>query len=182
MRTGTRQSLARAKHYLPRVRRILVKHGLPPSLALLPVVESAFYRCAQGSRDDRGLWQLRVVTARQLGLVVNERRDERLHPYRATRAAVRYLRALHRRYLDWPLALAAYNAGPSRVNRALARRPGASFWELADAGMLPPTSRDYVPRFLALVRITKGVGVCEPPGLPTQQADAQSLTVGARSH
>jgi len=85
--------------------------------------------------------------------VVNAHRDDRLQPERATRAAARYLRLLHERYGDWPLALAAYNAGEHRVDRALARDPEASFWRLAERGYLPRISRDYVPRFFAVVRV-----------------------------
>ncbi len=172
LRAATRESLARANHYyLPRLRRIFRKAGLPPSLALLPVVESEFYRQAQGRLDDRGLWQLRVVTAQRFGLVVNERRDQRLHPYRASRAAARYLRALHRHYRNWPFTLAAYNAGEHRVDRARAQRPKATFWQLADAGALPRSTREYVAHFLALVRVAEGTEMCRqtvdlgtPPG------------------
>jgi hypothetical protein len=165
LRAGTRDTLRRARPYLPRVRRIFVKNGLPPSLALLPVIESEFYRTAQGGLDDRGLWQFRVATAQRFGLVVNERRDQRLHPYRATRAAARYLRMLHRRYDgDWALALAAYNAGENRVDRARARRGGGSFWQLADAGLLPPTTINYVPRVLAVIRVVDGESTCRTDG------------------
>jgi hypothetical protein len=163
LRAGTRGTLVRARPYLPRVRRIFSKAGLPPSLALLPVIESDFYRTAQGRLDDRGLWQFRVATAQRFGLVVNERRDQRLHPYRASRAAARYLRILYRRYGDWPLALAAYNAGENRVARARARRPGASFWQLAEQGHLPRTTVEYVPRFLALIRVVDGKAACAAP-------------------
>src|SRR5439155_463797 len=83
--------------------------------------------------------------ARRFGLVVNAHRDDRLQPERATRAAARYLHILYERYGDWPLALAAYNAGERRVDRALARDPEASFWSLAERGWLPRISREYVP-------------------------------------
>ena len=164
LRTGVQQSMQRARWYLPRFRRILSKAGLPPSLALLPVVESEFHRLARGQGDDLGLWQFRGATAREFGLVVNERRDQRLHPYRASRAAARYLRHLHRHYRgDWPLALAAYNAGQRRVDLALARQPNATFWQLTDRGYLPATSREYVPRFLAVVRVVDGKQLCRLP-------------------
>jgi hypothetical protein len=167
LRAGTRDTLRRARPYLPRVRRIFVKAGLPPSLALLPVIESEFYRTAQGGMDDRGLWQFRVATAQRFGLVVNDRRDQRLHPYHATRAAARYLRMLQRRYDgDWALALAAYNAGENRIDRARARRPGASFWQLADDGLIPPTTSNYVPRVLAVIRVVDGESGCKTDAAP----------------
>ena len=131
-------------------------------LALLPAIESSFYATARGRRGERGLWQLRRATARRFGLVVNAHRDDRLQPERATRAAARYLHILYERYGDWPLALAAYNAGERRVDRALARDPEASFWSLAERGWLPRISREYVPRFFAVVRVA---GEREPTAL-----------------
>jgi membrane-bound lytic murein transglycosylase D len=159
----TRQGLARAARYLPGFRQILADRGVPPTFALLPLLESSFREDARGQLDELGLWQLRTDTARRFGLTVNAGRDERLHPARATGAAARYLHYLHARYRDWPLALAAYNAGEHRVDRALAPRPGASFWELADGRHLPHTSRNYVPRFIAVVRIIEGVRDCHRP-------------------
>ena len=153
LRQHTAESLARGQRYLPGLRKILEENGVPPSLALLPAIESSFYPTARGRRGERGLWQLRRATARRFGLVVNAHRDDRVHPERATRAAAHYLRLLHDRYGDWALALAAYNAGERRVDRALARDPEASFWRLAERGYLPRSSRDYVPRFFAVVRV-----------------------------
>ncbi len=162
-RADMRETLRRGQAYLPRLRRILQESGVPPSLALLPAVESSFHPDARGKHDDRGLWQLQGPTARRFGLVVTDERDDRLHPDHSTRAAARYLRLLHQRFRDWPTALAAYNAGENRVTRVRARKPGANFWELAASGHLPATSRDYVPRFLAVVRMSEGVHTCPRP-------------------
>jgi membrane-bound lytic murein transglycosylase D len=145
----------RGGRYLPKIRPILVAEGIPTSLALLPAIESGFRPAARGPTGSLGLWQFEARTARRFGLVVSRKRDDRLDPERSTRAAVRYLRKLHARYGDWPLALAAYNAGEGRVDKALARAPGATFWELAERGLLPPISRAYVPKFLALVRMVE---------------------------
>jgi hypothetical protein len=148
-----RASLARGERYLPRLRAILAREGLPQSLAFLPAVESGFDPHARGHYGELGLWQLRRPTARRFGLVVTAHRDERLEPERATEAAARYLGALRQRYGEWPLALAAYNAGERRIDRALAHEPNATFWELADHGRVPRTSRNFVSRFMALVRV-----------------------------
>ena len=157
---ATVHSIGRGSPVLPRVREIVAEAGLPAGIALLPAIESGFRPTARDGAGSAGLWQLQPATARRFGLVVNARRDDRLHLERSTRAATRYLRALHRRYGTWPLALAAYNAGEGRVDRALRRRPGASFWELAEARHLPPISRAYVPRFLALVRVAGPTSTC----------------------
>src|SRR5262249_26791303 len=159
-RASVSDSVSRGAPYLDQVRQILAEAGLPPTLALLPVVESGFRPGARGGLGCRGLWQLRAGTARRLGLVVNAHRDDRLDPELATRAAARCLRMLHARYGAWPLALAAYNAGEGRVDRALASRPGASFWDLAEDRRLPHASLDYVSHFLAVVRIVEPSHTC----------------------
>jgi len=115
---------------------------------------------ARGSHGELGMWQLRPATARRFGIEVNARRDERSHVDESTRAAARYLAFLFARYNDWPLSLAAYNAGEGRVDRALAQRPGATFWELAERGALPAISRDYVPKILAVVNVVAGPASC----------------------
>ncbi len=180
LRTTTQQGLERGEPYLPRLREIMAENGLPPSLALLPVVESGFRPRARGHFGDLGLWQLRKPTARRFGLVVTPQRDDRLQPEDSTRAAARYLRVLHRRYRDWPLALAAYNAGETRVDRARKRNPGSSFWQLADEGHLPRTSWNFVPRFLAVVRVGEGRAQCQSAGVGQAQVrreDAVRLDV-----
>lgn len=163
-RTDTDASLARGEQYLPRVRAIISDAGLPESLALLPVVESGYRTHARGYSGDVGLWQFRSPTARSFGLIVNKQKDERLHPYPASQAAARYLRALHRRYGDWPLALAAYNAGTVRVDRGVNAQPQMDFWQLSEAGYIPKMTRDHVSRFLAVARIVDAGRVCTRAG------------------
>jgi membrane-bound lytic murein transglycosylase D len=92
-------------------------------------------------------------TALDLGLRVDEYVDERRDPLRATDAALDYLEYLHGRFSSWYLAAAAYNAGPSRVERILRRhadgRTGDEdiYWEVLR--YLPRETRDYVPRLVA---------------------------------
>ena len=160
LREWTEQSVARGAPYLPRIREILAENGVPSDLALLPVIESGFLLRARGRSGELGLWQLRRPTARRFGLQVSARRDDRLHPERATLAAARYLRYLRARYGEWPLALAAYNAGERRIDRARAHDSAADFWQLADGGYLPRTSREFVPRFFAVVRMSEDGATC----------------------
>ena len=159
-RVATIDSLMRGGQYLGRFREILNDAGLPPGLALLPVVESSFRVNARGPGGSVGLWQLQAPTARRFGLLVNKRHDDRLDPERATQAAVAYLAMLHDRYEDWPLALAAYNAGEGRVDRALKRLPGADYWDLIESRRLSKITGDYVPRFFATVRMAEAGPNC----------------------
>jgi len=91
-------------------------------------------------------------TARQYGLVVNANQDDRLDVLKSTAAAAQYLHALHDQFGDWPLALAAYNAGPNRVVHGIDRINARNFWALSRDFALPDETRDYVPRVLAVMR------------------------------
>lgn len=152
--------LVPSRPIMPQLEAILVEHGLPRELAAVPAIESRYEASARGDHGELGLWQLRPATARRFGIEVTRKLDERARLDPSTRAAARYLAFLFTRYNDWPLALAAYNAGEGRVDRALAHRPGATFWDLAASGALPPISREYVPKILAVVRLNSGPESC----------------------
>lgn len=142
-------SLSRGLDFIPMIERELSEHGVPAELAYLPMVESRFRPDAVG-RTAVGLWQFTRSTARLYGLRVDRSVDERRDPAKSSRAAARYLRDLYDQFESWDLALAAYNAGPARVRRALKRRPSATFFELARHRLLPPITRRYVPKVLAI--------------------------------
>jgi membrane-bound lytic murein transglycosylase D len=151
-RVTVRDALARSGRYIEIIARELEREGVPPELAYLPAVESHFSCTAEG-RGTVGLWQFTRGTAQRYGLMVNSQVDERRDPERASRAAARLLRDLYEQFGRWGLALAAYNAGPAKVQQALDRHPGADFWQLADRGMLPARTRSYVPKVLAVAAI-----------------------------
>ncbi len=133
----------------------LAEHGLPPSLRYLPVIESGYSPSAVSSASAVGLWQFMAPTARALGVEVTRMVDDRRDPYVSTAAAADYLLELHGRYGSWFLALAAYNAGPDRINGLLERYlPGeepsdAVYWALRN--VLPKETADFVPNFLGAV-------------------------------
>jgi hypothetical protein len=154
----------RGGRHLPTVRRMIQDAGLPPGLALLPAIESGYRPDARGPHGSAGLWQLSAATARNHGLTVSATRDDRLDVERSTTAAISLLGNLHERYGTWPLALAAYNAGEGRVDRARSDQPEATFWDLSADRRLPPVTRHYVPKFLGLVRFATGDWLCPPEG------------------
>lgn len=141
---------AKAEAALPRLKTIFRESGLPAELAWLAEVESSFNASAKSPAGARGLYQLMPDTARSLGLSLFPF-DERAQPEKNARAAAQLLRELHQRFRSWPLALAAYNAGPGRVGRALEKAPKGKFSDIAAA--LPAETRMYVPKVLATVAV-----------------------------
>lgn len=156
-RMRTRPVPPRASELLPIVREAFIAEGVPPELAWLAEAESTFNPAARSPVGAKGLYQLMPATARELGLSTLLP-DERTHPEKSARAAARYLRELHGRFHDWPLALAAYNAGPGRIRRTLGSKNARTFAEISPA--LPVETRMYVPKVLAILAVRAGV----PPG------------------
>ncbi|MEE8395311.1 MAG: transglycosylase SLT domain-containing protein, partial [bacterium] len=154
---------------------IFAEEGLPLELAYLAAVESNFNHHARSRARATGLWQFMYYTARRFGLRVSYPwYDERLDPELSTRAAARFLVRLHDVYDSWELALAAYNAGEGRVNRALrrARRKGkkTDYWSLH----LPAQTREYVPAFMAVAMLYRSAtarGLTRPLPEPPRVID-----------
>lgn len=140
----------RLQRFLGYIHQQVLARGLPGELALLPIVESAMDPYAFSHGGAAGLWQFIPTTGKRFGLARNWWYDGRRDPIAATRAALDYLEGLHKRFGDWSLAIAAYNAGEGNVMKARRRGPeGANFWDLP----LPRETRAYVPRLLALSAI-----------------------------
>ena len=153
MRPSIQESLVRSAKYKPLIDKALDAEKLPRGLAYLPVIESAYLPALTSRAGARGIWQLMSETAGDYGLRVDWWVDERADPDRSTRAAATYLKDLYRQFNDWPLALAAYNAGPTRIRRALNDQGATTFWELLEAAAIPKETRGYVPTFFATLMI-----------------------------
>lgn len=127
----------------------LEKEGMPLELQYLPVIESAINPNAVSRAGAVGLWQFMPSTATGMGMEVNSLVDQRRDPYLSSKYAAKYFKQLYGIYGDWSLAIAAYNCGPGRVNKALRRAGGGKkdFWEIYN--YLPAETRDYVPAFIA---------------------------------
>jgi membrane-bound lytic murein transglycosylase D len=135
----------------------LAAKGMPQGLIYLAMIESGFNPTAKSPVRARGLWQFMSPTAKQYGLTVNRKVDERINPSRSTDAAVKYLSSLYDRLGSWYLAAAAYNSGEGTVLRALKNTTGKTRGTDADyfriSPRLPKETRDYVPKLIAASRI-----------------------------
>ena len=150
-RDRTEAMLGRTAIYYPMFEKMLAESGLPTDLKYLSVVESALNANAVSRSGAVGLWQFMPATGRECGLKINRTVDERKDPQKATEAAIKYLTRLYNRYNNWELALAAYNGGPGRVNRAIKRGRSKNFWKIRR--YLPRETRSYVPAFIAATYI-----------------------------
>jgi membrane-bound lytic murein transglycosylase D len=131
--------------------RTFQAEGVPVELLAVGWVESRFNPRALSPKGARGVWQFMPETARRYGLQVGDARDERTDLALSTRAAARHLADLYRQFGDWPLALAAYNAGAERVDAAIDRAHSREFRLLRP--WLPAETRLYVPAVLDAMRI-----------------------------
>lgn len=149
------EALSRGAKYLPSMRDILVREGLPAELAYLPLIESGYRPQAVSPAGAAGPWQFIPETGRRYGLRIDSLVDERRDPIKSTHAASQYLKDLHEMFGDWELSLAAYNSGEYRVARILANKDVDDFWDMRERGYLPSETSAYVPSFLAAVQIAR---------------------------
>ena len=150
------QSLRRAGKYRPYIASEMKKAGLPVELSWLPLIESGFKLRALSKSRALGLWQFIASTGYKFGLNRNYYIDERLDPVKSTKAAIAYLKELHKIFGDWTTVLAAYNCGEGRVLRIIRHQNINyldNFWDLFQK--LPRETAAYVPRFLAVLNIVK---------------------------
>lgn len=158
LRDFIQEGLTRGAKYLPMIQNVFRAEGLPLDLAYIPLIESAFKPNALSRAKAKGVWQFMSGTGRENGLRLDWYVDERSDPEKATVAAAKYLSTLADMFEgDWHLALASYNGGPGRVQRAMKRGRQTDFWKLAGAKTryLPRETREYVPMILAAMVIAK---------------------------
>ncbi|MCG8453071.1 MAG: LysM peptidoglycan-binding domain-containing protein [Spirochaetales bacterium] len=137
--------------------------NLPWELAAIPIVESNWRIDAVSSSGAVGPWQFLAATARGRNLVIDAWRDERRDVWKATQAAMEELAFYKRLQGDWPLAIASYNAGPTRIRKLRETSGLQSYWQLLESGHLPPETQSYVAKILAAAYVTSHAGRLEFP-------------------
>jgi membrane-bound lytic murein transglycosylase D len=138
------------------IESVFAKHGLPLELKYLAMVESDLKSNAVSRSGAVGMWQLMPQTARNFGLKVNGKTDERRNAYKSTVAAAKYLKSLYREFNDWLLVIAAYNGGSGRVFTAAKKSGSKSFWAMKR--FLPAETRGHVEHFISVHYLLEGKG------------------------
>lgn len=123
-REGVSRMMGISQLYYPMFEEVFDRFQLPVELRHLAVIESALIPYARSRVGATGLWQFMYPTGKHLGLQINSYIDERCDPYKSTVAAAQYLKYLFDLFKDWQMVLAAYNAGPGTISKAIRRSGG----------------------------------------------------------
>jgi membrane-bound lytic murein transglycosylase D len=147
--------LDRSARYIPSMRAIFREKNLPEDLVYVAMIESGFNPYAVSWARAVGPWQFMPHTGKLYGLRIDWWVDERKDPIKSTAAAAEHLKDLHNLFGSWPLALASYNAGAGKVQRALLRTQSEDFWDLKASRYIRRETKNYIPKYMAATIIAK---------------------------
>ncbi len=147
--------LDRSARYIPLMKDIFRDKNLPEDLVYVAMIESGFNPYAVSWAHAVGPWQFMPATGKSYGLKIDWWIDERKDPVKSTQAAAEHLKDLHNLFGSWPLALASYNAGAGKVQRAVLRTRSEDFWDLKASRYIRKETKNYVPKYMAATIIAK---------------------------
>ena len=147
--------LDRSTRYIPVMQDIFREKNMPEDLVYVAMIESGFNPYAISWARAVGPWQFMPHTGKLYGLKIDWWVDERKDPIKATHAAAEHFKDLHNLFGSWPLALASYNAGAGKVQRAVLRTRSEDFWDLKDSRYIRRETKNYIPKFMAATIIAK---------------------------
>ena len=146
-------AMERGGPYLAFIRREIAERNLPEELIFLPVIESGYLSTALSKSGASGLWQFMKNSMGPFDMKANDWMDERRDFWKSTQGALRKLEENYKHFGDWPLALAAYNAGLGEINRVIQRNGIRDYWALSEKNLLKTETAHYVPKLLAVAFI-----------------------------
>ncbi|MDD3476606.1 MAG: transglycosylase SLT domain-containing protein [Sulfurimonas sp.] len=141
--------------FIPTIKNILSKYGIPPEFLFLAMAESSFSTKAYSVKRASGLWQFMPNTAKLYGLRIDQYVDERRDVIKSTEAAAKYLSKLYEKFGKWYLAAIAYNCGDGRLSRAIKNANSDELTVLLDPKKqyIPKESRFYIRKIVSLAMI-----------------------------
>lgn len=140
--------MKRAHKYFPIIEPILAKNGIPDDFKYLAVAESGLDNVVSRA-GATGFWQIMKPTGKQYGLEINANVDERYHLEKSTEVACRYLNKYKKKYGNWTLTAAAYNAGTGSIDKYLGIQKVKDYYDL----LLGQETGRYVFRIMAIKEI-----------------------------
>ncbi|OGU08468.1 MAG: lytic transglycosylase [Geobacteraceae bacterium GWC2_55_20] len=176
--------LSRSSRYIPMMKEILKREGMPEDLVYVAMIESGFHLHARSWANAVGPWQFISDTGRRYSLRIDQWIDERKDPVKATTAAALYMKELYGMFKgDWYLAAAGYNAGENKILRAISMYNTSDFWEISQGSYLKRETKEYVPKLLAAAIIAKDparYGFSDVAYLPPIEFD--TVTIPSRTN
>ena len=176
--------LSRSSRYIPMMKEILKREGMPEDLVYVAMIESGFQLNARSWANAVGPWQFISETGRRYSLRIDQWIDERKDPVKATTAAALYMKELYGMFKgDWYLAAAGYNAGENKILRAINMYNTNDFWEISQGSYLKRETKEYVPKLLAAAIIAKDparYGFSDVAYLPAIEFD--TVTIPSRTN
>jgi membrane-bound lytic murein transglycosylase D len=151
-------AIRRSGLYQQKFSQIFRASGLPVELTSIPFVESYFHYRAYSRAKAAGVWQFIPSTAKMYGLQINDAIDERYDPFKSAVSAAKLLQANYEIFQSWPLAITAYNHGPTGLLKAIRQTGTTDFGKIvrtyrgANFGFY---SQNYYAQFLAVVQIMR---------------------------
>lgn len=147
--------LDRSARFIPLMKEIFKGKNLPEDLVYVAMIESGFNPYAVSWAKAVGPWQFMPSTGKKYGLKIDWWIDERKDPVKSTYAAAEHLKDLHNLFGSWPLALASYNAGAGKIQRAVLRTRSEDFWDISASRHIRRETKNYVPKYMAATIIAK---------------------------
>jgi len=147
--------LDRSARYIPLMKEIFKEKNLPEDLVYVAMIESGFNPYAVSWAKAVGPWQFMPATGKNYGLKIDWWIDERKDPVKSTHAAAEHFKDLYNLFGSWPLALASYNAGAGKVQRAVLRTRSEDFWDLKASRYIRKETKNYIPKYMAATIIAK---------------------------
>ena len=164
--------LEKGRYFIYFVLEELDRYRLPPELALLPYIESNYDPFSISASGAMGIWQFMPATARIYGLKDTWWYEQRHDPLISSKAAVRYLAYLHNRFnKEITYTLAAYNGGPTLLEKKIKLNRKANKSTNYENLILPKQTQEYVPKFKAILELVlnaKKYGI-DLPNFPNKQ-------------
>jgi membrane-bound lytic murein transglycosylase D len=150
-----KEGLIRSGRWRDEIRHIFKSQGLPEQLAALPHVESSFNPYAYSKVGAAGMWQFMRSTGKRF-LRIDNVVDERLDPYKASKAAAIFMQQNFSVVQSWPLAVTSYNHGAGGMRRAKEQLGTDDIGEIVqryDSKSFGFASRNFYACFLAALEI-----------------------------
>ena len=162
--------LSNASKYIEMVYEEVKKNNLPAEIVIIPMIESMYNPKAQSPQGPGGMWQFTAQTARNFGLKVGKGIDERKDPFKATKAAVKYLSYLYKMVDgDFDTMVAAYNAGEGRVKRLYGKGESSNRHSNYDNVKMPDFTRGYLYHIFAYSHYLRNMDLDNFKMLPTKK-------------